>query len=85
MKNILLKQTIEELKNLQMEMHDTLDSGKKAKLEKIIQDLERCQNGKNEDILKSLGNAVSIILRFVILNENSEILNEFFEYLNKDE
>lgn len=85
MQNNLLKQTVEELKKLQLEMHDTLDSGRKAKVEKIIQDLENCQNVKNEDILRRLGNVIGIILRFVILNEGSEILNQFFEYAHKDE
>ena len=38
---ILLKNTIDTLKQLKMEMHDDMDSSTQAKLDQIIQDLEQ--------------------------------------------
>lgn len=84
MNDHLLKQTIDSLKQLQLELHDTLDNGKKAKLEKIIQDLEKCQNSKNDDILKEIGNVFGVILRYILLNEGSELLGEILTKFDKD-
>ena len=38
---ILLKNTIDTLKQLKMEMHDVMDSSTQAKLDQVIQDLEQ--------------------------------------------
>ena len=38
---ILLKNTIDTLKQMKMEMHDDMDSSTQAKLDQIIQDLEQ--------------------------------------------
>ena len=78
----LLKQAIEDLKQLQLELHDTLDSGKKAELEKIIQELEKCQNPKNDDILKVIGEVLIIVFRFILFNEGSELLEELWWQIN---
>ena len=42
--NILLKDSIDTLKQLKMEMHDVMDSSAQAKLEQVIQDLEQHDN-----------------------------------------
>lgn len=78
----LLKQAIEDLKQLQLELHDTLDSGKKAELEKIIQELEKCQNPKNDDILKVIGEVLIIVFRFILFNEGPELLEELWRQIN---
>jgi len=45
---ILLKNTIDTLKQLKMEMHDVMDSSTQAKLDQVIQDLEQ-----HNDLTKS--------------------------------
>lgn len=51
----LLKNSIETLKLLQVEMHDSLDSSKQAKLSKIIQDLEQCHEISKLELRQVLG------------------------------
>ena len=55
MKNFLLKNSIDTLKQLKMEMHDVMDSSTKAKLEQVIQDLERHDDLTKSDLLQILG------------------------------
>lgn len=78
----LLKQAIEDLKQLQLELHDTLDSSKKAELEKIIQELEKCQNSKNDDILKVLGGVFAIVFHRILSNEVLELLGGLWGQIN---
>ena len=52
---ILLKNTIDTLKQLKMEMHDVMDSSTKAKLEQVIQDLERHDDLTKSELLQILG------------------------------
>nr|WP_314383123.1 hypothetical protein [uncultured Cardiobacterium sp.] len=55
MKNFLLKNSIDTLKQLKMEMHDVMDSSTKAKLEQVIQDLERHDDLTKSELLQILG------------------------------
>ena len=55
MKNFLLKNSIDTLKQLKMEMHDVMDSSTKAKLEQVIQDLERHDDLPQSELLQILG------------------------------
>ena len=52
---ILLKNTIDTLKQLKMEMHDVMDSSTQAKLEQVIQDLERHDDLTKSELLQILG------------------------------
>ena len=52
---ILLKNTIYTLKQLKMEMHDVMDSSTQAKLEQVIQDLERHDDLTKSELLQILG------------------------------
>ncbi|WP_424045986.1 hypothetical protein [Neisseria sicca] len=53
--NILLKDSIDTLKQLKMEMHDVMDSSAQAKLEQVIQDLEQHDNLTKLELLQILG------------------------------
>lgn len=55
MKNFLLKNSIDTLKQLKMEMHDVMDSGTQAKLEQVIQNLERHDDLTKSELLQILG------------------------------
>ena len=55
MKNFLLKNSIDTLKQLKMEMHDVMDSSTQAKLEQVIQDLERHDDLTKSELLQILG------------------------------
>ena len=55
MKNFLLKNSIDTLKQLKMDMHDVMDSSTKAKLEQVIQDLERHDDLTKSELLQILG------------------------------
>ena len=55
MKNFLLKNSIDTLKQLKMEMHDGMDSSTQAKLEQVIQDLERHDDLTKSELLQILG------------------------------
>lgn len=54
MKNFLLKNSIDTLKQLKMEMHDVMDSSTQAKLEQVIQDLERHDDLTKSELLQIL-------------------------------
>lgn len=58
MKSILLKNSIDALKQLKMEMHDVMDSSTQAKLEQVIQDLEQHDNLTKSELLQILGNVL---------------------------
>ena len=55
MKNFLLKNSIDTLKQLKMEMHDVMDSSTQAKLVQVIQDLERHDDLTKSELLQILG------------------------------
>lgn len=58
----LLKESIESLKSIQLEMHDVMDSGKRAELDKIILDLEKYGNNKSPtQLLEILGKCIVLI------------------------
>ena len=42
-KHILLKDSIELLKRIQVELHDDIDSSKRSELNRIIKELESCE------------------------------------------
>lgn len=52
---ILLKNTIDTLKQLKMEMHDDMDSSTQAKLDQVIQDLEQHNDLTKSKLLQILG------------------------------
>ena len=52
---ILLKNTIDTLKQLKMEMHDVMDSSTQAKLDQVIQDLEQYNDLTKSKLLQILG------------------------------
>lgn len=52
---ILLKNTIDTLKQLKMEMHDVMDSSTQAKLGQVIQDLEQHNDLTKSKLLQILG------------------------------
>ena len=52
---ILLKNTIDTLKQLKMEMHDVMDSSTQAKLAQVIQDLEQHNDLTKSKLLQILG------------------------------
>lgn len=52
---ILLKNTIDTLKQLKMEMHDDMDSSTQAKLDQVIQDLEQHDDLTKSKLLQILG------------------------------
>lgn len=54
-KTKLLENSIETLKLLQKEMHDSLDSSKQAELEKVIQNLEQCHDISKSELRQILG------------------------------
>ena len=51
----LLKESIDALKQLKVEMHDVMDSSKQAELEQVIQDLERHDDLTKSELLQILG------------------------------
>ena len=58
----LLKESIESLKLIQSEMHDVMDSSKRAELDKIIADLERCGDKKTRtQLLELLGKCLALV------------------------
>lgn len=58
----LLEKSIESLKMIQLEMHDDMDSSKRAELEKIILDLEYFGHKKTPtQLLEILGKCLSIV------------------------
>jgi hypothetical protein len=62
MNHDLLKKSIESLKLIQLEMHDDMDSSKRAELDKIISDLEKCGDKISPaQILELLGKCVVLI------------------------
>ena len=52
---ILLKNTIDTLKQLKMEMHDDMDSSTQAKLDQVIQDLEQHDDLTKSKLLQIVG------------------------------
>ena len=52
---ILLKNTIDTLKQLKMEMHDVMDSSTQAKLDQVIKDLEQHNDLTKSKLLQILG------------------------------
>ncbi|SHE98626.1 hypothetical protein [Vibrio gazogenes] len=58
----LLKNSIESLKLMREEMHDVMDSSKRAKLDKIISDLEQHGTEKScSQLLEIIGAAIKLI------------------------
>jgi len=58
----LLKRSIESLKMIQLEMHDDMDSSKRAELEQIILNLEQCGHNKSPtQLLDLLGKWIAIV------------------------
>lgn len=58
----LLKNSIESLKMIRSEMHDVMDSGKRAELDKVIADLEK--HGKEKtprQLLEALGKCLALV------------------------
>lgn len=52
---VLLKNAIDTLKQLKMEMHDDMDSSTQAKLDQVIQDLEQHDDLTKSKLLQILG------------------------------
>lgn len=52
---ILLKNTIDTLKQLKMEMHDDMDSSAQVKLDQVIRDLEQRNDLTKSKLLQILG------------------------------
>lgn len=52
---ILLKNTIDTLKQLKMEMHDDMDSSTQVKLDQVIRDLEQRNDLTKSKLLQILG------------------------------
>lgn len=59
---ILLKNTIDTLKQLKMEMHDGMDSSTQAKLDQVIQDLEQHNDLTKSKLLQILGEILEWLL-----------------------
>lgn len=59
MNKILLKNTIDTLKQLKMEMHDDMDSSTQAKLDQVIQDLEQHNDLTKSKLLQILGEVLA--------------------------
>ncbi|EKO3674030.1 hypothetical protein M3923_002719 [Vibrio metschnikovii] len=58
----LLKNSIESLKMIQSEMHDDMDSSKRAELDKVISDLEKCGTEKSPtQLLEILGKCLALV------------------------
>ncbi len=58
----LLRNSIESLKMMREEMHDVMDSSKRAELDKIISDLERHGTKKSRtQLLEIFGAAIKLI------------------------
>lgn len=59
----LLKNSIETLKGLRVELHDKIDSGIRKKLNQIIQDLESCDEHRisPQQILDLFGKGLALI------------------------
>lgn len=58
---ILLKNTIDTLKQLKMEMHDGMDSSTQAKLDQVIQDLEQHNDLTKSKLLQILGEIFGVV------------------------
>lgn len=71
----LLEKSIESLKMIQLEMHDDMDSSKRAELEQIIKNLENYGRKKSPtELLELLGKCVAII---PAVDRLLKILSEF--------
>lgn len=71
----LLKESIESLKMIQLEMHDDMDSSKRAELEKIILKLEKYGHKKSPtQLLELLGKCLAIV---PAVEKLLKILSEF--------
>jgi hypothetical protein len=71
----LLEKSIESLKMIQLEMHDDMDSSKRAELEQIIKNLENYGHKKSPtELLELLGKCVAII---PAVDRLLKILSEF--------
>jgi len=71
----LLKRSIESLKMIQLEMHDDMDSSKRAELEQIILNLEQCGHSKSPtQLLELLGKWIAI---FPAVERLLKLLSEF--------
>lgn len=58
----LLKNSIESLKLMREEMHDVMDSSKRAELDQIISDLEQHGTEKSRSqLLEAFGAAIKLI------------------------
>jgi hypothetical protein len=59
----LLKDSIESVKQLRDELHDDIDSSKRKKLDRIIEDLESCEkrNISPNQILDLIGKALALL------------------------
>lgn len=58
----LLKNSIESLKLMRQEMHDVMDSSKRAELDQIISDLEQYGTEKSRtQLLDIFGTAIKLI------------------------
>lgn len=58
----LLEKSIESLKMIRLEMHDVMDSSKRAELDKIILDLEKCGDRKSHiQLLELLGKCIALV------------------------
>ena len=58
----LLKKSVESLKMIQAEMHDVMDSSRRAELEEVIADLEQCGTNKSPtQILEILGKCLALV------------------------
>ena len=67
----LLKESMDALKQLKVEMHDVMDSSKQAELDEIIQRLEKYDEYTSSDLLQIFGR----VLRWLPLI--GEIIDKF--------
>ncbi len=58
----LLKDSIELLKSIQIELHDDIDSSKRSELSRIIKELESCEEKLTPNqLLHKLGKVIAFI------------------------
>ncbi len=61
-KHVLLKDSIDLLKCIQIELHDDIDSSKRSELDRIIKELESCEEELTPDqLLYVLGKVIVFI------------------------
>ena len=71
----LLEKSIDSLKAIRSEMHDVMDSSKRAELNKIISELEKCGDKKSStQILELFGKCLALL---PAVEKLLKILSEF--------